>query len=283
MVNDNIEIVKKSGERVVFDSSKLKQSLERSGAGTKEIEDVIRQVRAKIFDGMSTRKVYQIAYSLLRKRSNKAAGRYRLKKAILELGPTGFPFEKFVGEVFKHQGYDVQVGIVVPGKCVTHEVDIIARKDRKQFMMECKFHSDTSRKSDVKVPMYINSRFYDVKSQWEKEYGDEIDFYQGWVVTNTRFTEDAINFGRCAGLQLMSWDYPQQGSLRDRIDASGLYPITALQTLKRAEKKQILDMGTVLCRNLNAELLREINVSERRIKKVATEVRELTEQTDLLL
>jgi hypothetical protein len=275
MINDNIEIVKKSGERVVFDSSKLKQSLERSGAGTEEIEYIIGQVREKIVDGMSTRKLYHIAYSLLRKRSNKVAGRYRLKKAILELGPTGFPFEKFVGELFKHQGYDVQVGVVVPGKCVTHEVDVIARKGKKQLMMECKFHSDTSRKSDVKVPMYISSRFYDVKSQWEKEYGDKIDIYQGWVVTNTRFTQDAINFGRCAGLQLMSWDYPRTGSLRDRIDASGLHPVTALQTLKKAEKQQILDMGIVLCRNLSPNILRDINVSERRINKAITEVREL--------
>jgi hypothetical protein len=275
MDNDNIEIVKKSGERVVFDSSKLKQSLERSGAGTEEIEYIIGQVREKIVDGMSTRKLYHIAYSLLRKQSNKVAGRYRLKKAILELGPTGFPFEKFVGELFKHQGYDVQVGVVVPGKCVTHEVDVIARKGKKQLMMECKFHSDTSRKSDVKVPMYISSRFYDVKSQWEKEYGDKIDIYQGWVVTNTRFTQDAINFGRCAGLQLMSWDYPRTGSLRDRIDASGLHPVTALQTLKKAEKQQILDMGIVLCRNLSPNILRDINVSERRINKAITEVREL--------
>jgi hypothetical protein len=275
MINDNIEIVKKSGERVVFDSSKLKQSLERSGAGTEEIEYIIGQVREKIVDGMSTRKLYHIAYSLLRKQSNKVAGRYRLKKAILELGPTGFPFEKFVGELFKHQGYDVQVGVVVPGKCVTHEVDVIARKGKKQLMMECKFHSDTSRKSDVKVPMYISSRFYDVKSQWEKEYGDKIDIYQGWVVTNTRFTQDAINFGRCAGLQLMSWDYPRTGSLRDRIDASGLHPVTALQTLKKAEKQQILDMGIVLCRNLSPNILRDINVSERRINKAITEVREL--------
>jgi len=272
---DRIEIVKKSGDKVVFDPAKLKYSLERSGAGPKEIEEITRQVQEKIFDGISTHKVYQIAYSLLRKRSNKVAGRYRLKKAILELGPTGFPFEKFVGELFKYQGYDVQVDVVVQGKCVTHEVDVIARKDRKQFMMECKFHSDTSRKSDVKVPLYINSRFQDVKSQWEKDNRGEVDFYQGWVVTNTRFTEDAIDFGRCAGLHLMSWDYPQSGSLRDRIDLSGLHPVTALQTLTKAEKQQILDKGIVLCRNLKPNNLRDINVSERRINKAITEVREL--------
>ncbi len=275
MVNDKIEIVKKSGERVVFDSSKLKQSLERSGAGAEEIEFIIREVRGKIVDGMSTRKLYHIAYSLLRKQSNKVAGRYRLKKAILELGPTGFPFEKFVGELFKFQGYEVQVGAVVKGRCITHEVDVIARKGKKQLMMECKFHSDTSRKSDVKVPMYINSRFHDVRKQWEREYGTIIERYEGWVVTNTRFTEDAINFGRCAGLHLLSWDYPRNGSLRDRIDASGLHPITALQTLTKAEKQQILDKGIVLCRNLKPNTLRDINVSERRINKAITEVREL--------
>jgi hypothetical protein len=169
----------------------------------------------------------------------------------------------------------VQVGAVVKGRCITHEVDVIARKGKKQLMMECKFHSDTSRKSDVKVPMYINSRFHDVRKQWEREYGTIIERYEGWVVTNTRFTEDAINFGRCAGLHLLSWDYPRNGSLRDRIDASGLHPITALQTLTKAEKQQILDKGIVLCRNLKPNTLRDINVSERRINKAITEVREL--------
>ena len=275
MRNKNIEIVKKSGERVVFDPSKLRESLERSGAGAAQASEVIRQMEGRIVDGMTTRKLYQIAYSLLRKRSNKVAGRYRLKKAILELGPTGFPFEKFVGELFKFQGYEVQVDTVLQGRCVTHEVDIIARKERKLYFMECKFHSDTSRKSDVKVPMYINSRFHDIKAQWERQYGDEIDVYKGWVVTNTRFTEDAIDFGRCAGLKMLSWDYPRQGSLREMIDASGLHPVTALQTLTKAEKQQILDKGIVLCRNLNEDMLRDISISERRINKTMTEVKEL--------
>ncbi len=77
----NISITKKSGETVDFDAEKLKQSLLRSGASQSDADYVTNIISKKIVDGMSTHKVYKLAYSLLRKQSHKVAGRYRLKKS----------------------------------------------------------------------------------------------------------------------------------------------------------------------------------------------------------
>ncbi|MCD4729758.1 MAG: restriction endonuclease [Bacteroidales bacterium] len=270
-------ITKRSGELVPFDNQKLKRSLERTGAGEKDIQEIIKQVNIRLIDGMSTHKVYQMAYSILRRKSQHVAGKYRLKKAIFELGPTGYPFERFVGELLKYQGYQVQVGKIIKGHCVNHEVDVIAEKENKKFMIECKFHQAPGKKSDVKVSLYIQSRFLDVKKQWKKQPEENLRFHQGWIVTNTRFTEDAIRFGKCAGLQLISWDYPEQGSLKQRIDIAGLHPVTALSSITKKEKQEVLNKDIVLGRNLKPENLLEIGIKEHRIKKIMKEAEELIE------
>ncbi len=236
-----ILITKRNGEQVPFDVQKLIHSLDRSGASEADMELVIREVGRNLVDGMSTRKVYQLAYSILRKKSKQAAGKYKLKKSIFELGPTGYPFERFVGELLKNQGYHVMVGQQVSGFCVQHEVDVIAEKEGRRHVIECKFHSDLSTKSDVKVSLYFHSRFRDIRKKWEKESGDQRLVHEGWLVTNTRFTDDALQYGECSGLRMISWDYPEKGSLRERIDLSGLHPITALQSLTKKEKQSLLE------------------------------------------
>jgi len=276
MENHTIHITKRNGENVAFNVQKLINSLDRSGVAAQEIEKIVNEVGQNLVDGMSTRKVYQMAYAILRKKSKRAAGKYRLKKAIFELGPSGYPFERFVGELLKNQGYQVEVGKIVQGHCVQHEVDVIAEKDKRKYMIECKFHQQPHRKSDVKVSLYIHSRFLDVEKEWKKKDEEQLNFHQGWIVTNTRFTDDAIQFGKCAGLNMISWDYPSSGSLRDRIDLSGLHPITALQTLTKKEKQALLELNRVLCRDITKDDLLTIGIKENRINKVLKEVEEIT-------
>lgn len=276
MENTNFNITKKSGEVIRFDSNKLRKSFERSGASQKDINDVITLLTEKVYDGITTKKLFQMAYVLLRKRSLEVGGRYRLKNAIMELGPTGFPFERFVAELLKYQGFDTKVGTVVKGHCVSHEVDVIAEKEDQKIMIECKFHGNTHIKSDVKVALYIHSRYNDVLKAWKKTDPNTIQNYQGWIVTNTRFTQDAIDYANCAGLHLVSWDYPSQGSLRDRIDISGLHPITVLYSLSKREKQLLLDKGLVLCRMITAENLKGFDISGNRARKVLQEAYMLT-------
>ena len=158
-----------------------------------------------------------------------------------------------------------------------HEVDVVAEKRDHHFMVECKFHSDPKRKCDVKVPLYIQARFTDVERQWKAIPGHGTIFHQGWLVTNTRFTSDAVQYGECVGLYLLSWNHPQDDSLRERIDRSGLHPITCLTTLTKAEKQRILDAGTVLCAEIreDVQILGRAGVAAGKVAKVLKEVEEL--------
>ena len=60
-----------------------------------------------------------------------------------------------------------------------HEVDVIAEKDNQHFMIECKFHNDSSRNCNVKIPLYTQSRFLDILKRWEKMPGHTAKFHQG--------------------------------------------------------------------------------------------------------
>jgi len=271
-----IQVIKGNGEKVLFDAAKLKKALELAGAGVVEQERILAQIASRIYNGIPTKKIYQMAFDLLKRESHRNAGRYRLKNAIMEMGPTGFPFEVFVGKIFVTMGYEVETGVMVQGKCVQHEVDVIARKPGEMLMIECKFHMDSSTKSGVQVPLYIHSRFLDVKAAWEEKYGTNLR-YQGGVVTNTRFSDDAISYATCAGLLVISWDYPAEASLKYRIDKTGLQPVTSLISLTKKDKQFLLEKRIVLCSQLeeNQLLLKEMGFTEVQIRKILKEAANL--------
>lgn len=272
MDNDHFNIIKSSGERVRFSLPKLRSSLKHSGADTKTIDQIVDVVRDELYQGISTKEIYNRAFALLKKKQSIFASKYKLKKAIYELGPTGFPFERFVAAILKYSGYEVQVGQVLNGKCVQHEVDVVAKKNSQHIVAECKFHGDPSRKCDVKVPLYINSRYNDIVAYERKQSPNE-----GWVVTNTQFTRDAIDYGNCVGLHLLSWDAPEGDALKDRIDRLGLYPITVSTLLTKREKQFLLSRDVVLFRQLKDDLfyLDHLGISEKRKERILDEMHKL--------
>ncbi len=273
-----IHIKKYSGEHQAFDVNKLINSLRRSRADEGLVQEIAYKIQEQVEEGMTTKKIYQLAYKMLNSKSRVSASKYKLKKALMELGPTGFPFEKLVGNLLASEGFSTQIGVIVQGDCVQHEIDVIAQKDNKYYIIECKYHSDQGRFCNVKTPLYIHSRFLDVEKKLKLQKGHESKLHKGGLYTNTRFTSDAIQYGTCVDLLLTSWDYPMGNGLKDRIDASGLHPLTALTTLTKAEKSKLLDTGIVLCAELheNPELLEEVGVHRKRHQKILEDCKELS-------
>lgn len=276
--NKVVTIKKASGEEEPFSVNKLKQSLRNAGAEEEIIEQVAEDVNSWIYDGVTTAKIYGRAFSLLRKKKNYTASRYKLKKAIMELGPTGFPFEHFIGKILEVQGFKTEVGQVVNGKCVTHEVDVIATQDKNQYFVECKYGTSQGKIFSVQVPLYIRSRVNDIIDK-RKEDDRFKDFtFHGWVVTNTRFSTDAINYGTCSGLHLLSWDYPAQNSLKDLIDRDKIFPITVLHNLTNAQKQQLMEKGIVICRQISEhpEVLEPFQIRPRKLNSLRKEISDLS-------
>lgn len=275
-----IDIVKSSGERVKFSLDTLRNSLKHSGASNDLVEQIVNTVQEEVYEGISTREIYNRAYALLKKKKSVFASKYKLKKAIYQLGPTGFPFERFVRAILEYSGYSAITDTIMNGICVTHEIDVVAEKNGQTTIIECKFHGEEGRKCNVKVPLYIHSRYRDVKAHWDTKKSKTKTMENGWVVTNTRFTKDAIKYGTCAGLYLLSWDYPTNNGLKDRIDRLGLYPITVSTLLTNREKQFLLGRDIVLCRQLFKDkfFLDHLGISAIRKKKILDEIGQLCNQ-----
>ncbi len=277
-MSNTLLIEKASGEKQEFDPEKLRSSLKKSGTDDELSEEIVSEILKQLQPGTTTREIYRRAFDLLRRRKRSNAARYSLKKSIMELGPTGFPFEQFVGQVLAHHGFDVKVGQVVQGRCVTHEIDVVATQNHTQYLVECKFYNSPGKYASVQVPLYVRSRVNDIIEFREKlpEYSQTRFF--GWVVTNTRFTDDALQYGRCAGLHMLSWDLPKEKSLKEMVESAGLFPITALTGLNHKQKEYLMVRHVVLCKQLlvNASLLDELGIPETRRTQVLSEARELS-------
>jgi len=161
-----IFIKKNSFDVEPFSTQKLEHSLLRSGASEEEIENIISKIQTEIYDGISSIEIYKKVFAYLKKSNRTSASRYSLKRAIFDLGPTGYPFERLVAALLREKGFKTSVSVILNGECVTHEIDVLAEKEGSVYAIECKFHSDANAVSNVKIPLYINSRFLDIQKQW---------------------------------------------------------------------------------------------------------------------
>lgn len=270
--NDTISILKMSGEREPWDRRKLLRSLRAAKAPEAIIEEIVLHIEKDLHDGMRTSDIYSHAFNLLKRFHRPAAAEYSLKKAMLQLGPSGFPFERFIAHILEAQGFDTQVGVFVKGKCVSHEVDVVAEKKDEIIFVEAKFHNSAAIKSDVKVALYVHARFQDIQKKLDVEK-EEKRYTHAWLITNTEFTSQAIQYGQCAGLALTGWNYPKGHTLQDLVQATQMHPLTCLTTLTDKQKNQLLQNGTVLCREIvnDPSHLEQIGISKARIDAIITE------------
>lgn len=272
-----MKVVKHSGDIVEFNADKLKTSLLKSGANPFVVENILKEIYKEIYEGITTKQIYKLAYSLLKNEGNAHAARYNLRESIRLLGPAGFFFEKYVARLFTSEHYETKTNNILQGKCVSHEIDILIKKKEEIAMVECKFHTGREATTDVKVPMYILSRFNDLKNKQFSIFSKKDTITSCWIITNNRFTLDAITFGNCSGLNLLSWDYPKNNNLKTKNDKNQLYPITCLTTLSIAEKDRLLILDIILVKELinNSACLEKIGLSHNRIKNVLKEVHDL--------
>ncbi len=272
--HNKIFIRKASGEYELFDESKLKHSLERAGADKRISESIAFEVKKVLFEGISTRKIYSIAFRILRRHDQKKALLYKLKQSLFELGPTGYPFEFLIGEIFKRRGFEVDVGKIIDGHCITHEMDVIATNKTEQLLIECKYAKDQGKYVSIQVPLYVRSRVDDIiKKRAEIPAFSNLTFSAG-VVTNTRFSSESIEYSKCNGIMLLGWDYPQNNGLKEIMENENIYPITILGNLTKNQKEQLMDQGVVTCKQLvlNMKILTDFTISKRKLMKLEQEL-----------
>ena len=235
-----LNVLKASGQKELFDENKLRLSIQRAGIPKELIENVVIHVKSKLYKQIPTSEIYKHIIEFLSNSSHPfSKSRYGLKQAIMDLGPTGYPFEDYISEILKMEGYATSVRQILKGKCITHEIDIVAEKDSTKSMIECKFHNQSGTKSQIHVSLYTKARFDDIKEQ--------NNLSEVWLVTNTKITMDALNYALCSNMKVISWDYQEKGSFREKHK---LYPITTLTSLTQNQKQTLAENHVVLAKDV---------------------------------
>lgn len=272
-----VTITKADGTQEIFEEEKLAESLRSAGGDDLLIEKILKHLENEIHNGMPTSAIYRQAFHLLRKHSMPVAIKYSLRRALSELGPDGFSFEKYIERIFQAWGFETLTDQTVFGGCVAHEVDVVAWTKDKLIMVEAKFHNEFVLKSDLKVLLYIKARFDDLRDNKYEYGGMNRALSEGWLVTNTKFTDQAIKYGECKGVKMVGWNYPRQGNLQDMIEELHLHPFTCLTTISNVQKKMLLSKRVLLCRDIidHPNVLREIGMPIIEAQKVFDEAREI--------
>ena len=275
MSTKNFQIYKSHGGVEKFSDRKLYLSLLRSGLPPKQSKSITDKVSREISEGSKTRDIYRKALQLVKQTSPVAAIHYSLKKAIFELGPTGFHFEQFVAKYFEEMGYTTSTGKILNGRLVKHEVDIIGVKDGRRIFVECKFHNRIGIKNDIKIALYVKARWDDLKEGVE---GKKLAAF--YLASNTSFTSDAITYAKGSGLNLLGVNAPVEKPFIEEIKSLQLYPITSLKGLNKHFTKELLAKNILLAREIPEQinLLFKLGMEERVINQLLAEVKLLKER-----
>jgi hypothetical protein len=237
-------------------------------------------VAATVVPGATSHDIYSRAFAMLRKEARPVAARYGLRRALLELGPTGHPFEDFISHLYIKEGWKVETRKMIQGKCVVHETDFYAsHPERKEYMAaELKYHNDPGYKSDLKTALYVKSRFDDIFQCDAESRTCPLD--RGILITNTKFTTEAVKYAECSGVELLGWSYPERDNLFMRMSRAKIYPVTTLTTLAKNEKRLLVDAGIIAVDQLTEapparEVLRQMHLTPQRIGEIIAEAEAL--------
>lgn len=273
----HLHITKADGSSEFFKVEKLRRSLRRAGASPDEVNKIVAQIMTEVYDGIQTQEIYRRAFTLLRESELPLAARYSLRRALFGLGPTGFPFERFIARLFESENYQTRTGVIIQGKCAPHEIDIAAFTPTHSFVGEAKFHARPGIKTDLQVAMYSYARLLDLKGA-AICHEDICNIQEFWLITNTKFTSTAEHYGECVGLKMLSWDYPRQNNLHDRIQRAQVYPVTVLQSLNASQIATLIGRDAIICKDIvdNPSVLRHLHLSTSKHERVLAEAKTIS-------
>jgi hypothetical protein len=275
-------VLNAQGLREPFDKSKVFRTAIRAGAGQEVAQRVADEVASRTRDGMRTREILKLALKLLSKMAEpQVAARYDLKGAIMRLGPAGFGFETFFSEVLRDAGYSTKLRQVLQGKCLPHEIDIVAvSPDGFTFMVECKYRNYAGEYIKVKDALYTYARFLDL---CEGSGNGTCQGFNGiWLATNTKFSAEVRQYAACKGIRLTSWRHPEGESLSELVERKRLYPITVMKSVDAFAQKRLSAAEIMLCRDIarmgEAELRGATGLPKRKAAQISEEARTICAQ-----
>lgn len=269
-----IKVIKFNGEEELFSNQKVYRSAKRVGASDQLAREISKAIEKESYSGIKTSQIFSQVKKKLKQETPRAALRFNLKKAIRRLGPTGFPFEKYIGEVFSEQGFKVLLNQEIAGVCSSYEIDFLAQKNNLYYLGECKYRNLRKGRVHSRDALANYARFLDI----QKGKLSSTKKIKSILVTNTKFTTKVIKYSKCVGVELLGWRFPKDRGLEHLIENQKLYPITILPSLNKYLAEIFAQKGIMLAKDLL-----DLDRIKRITKLSEKQLRPLVNQAQLLL
>jgi hypothetical protein len=265
-------VKKADGSLQPFDKDKIIKTCLRVGANMEIAEEIAEKIEAKTHNDIETGKILQMIFRHLRKYRPIIQHSVDLRKG-LSLLPSKPDFERFVQIMLSEKGYKVTSNKIIRGRCTEHEVDAIASKDEVTYFVEAKHHSNYHTRTGLDESRIARAVLEDVTEGGELGLNNlEID--RAMIVTNTKFSEHARQYGECRSISLIGWSYPPYQGLQDLIEKKKLYPITCLKKLKKETMMKLSSVGIVTMKQLVREAPIELARKTELERKILDTIRD---------
>jgi Holliday junction resolvase-like predicted endonuclease len=264
-----IYVTKADGSKQPFDKQKIINTCLRLQATPEQAQSIADKIEAKAYDGIPTKKILQMIFQYMKKYRPAIGYQIDLRQAIAMLRSKP-DFEIFVSKLFEAIGYEVETNLIIQGKCIEHEIDVVARKGNEIILVEVKHHVNHHTYSGLDVFLQLNSTLEDLREGY-KAGKNKFRFTKAILICNTKVSEHAKRYALCKGLEFIAWKFPLERGLERIIEENKLYPITFLREIERGEAYKLADAKIVTIKQLldDAEkIARNTGISKNRILKL---------------
>jgi len=272
-------VTKADGSRQFFDKEKVVRTCLRMGASKHMAYEVAEKVEQRLYDGIPTAKVLQLVFLFMRKQQPRVSYPYDLRKGMSLMSPKP-EFEEFIQLLLSSNGFEVDPNKILVGNCGEHEVDAVARKEGVTYFVETKHHFNYHALTGLDESRIARAILEDVTEAYEsRKTGQRFD--RAMIITNTKYSEHAVNYGRCRNILQIGWNTPVDLSVQHMIEATNLYPLSCLKDLKRNVRAQLANSGVVVMKQVVEGNLTELSGKTRVPRQILEEIRRQAEKTVL--
>jgi hypothetical protein len=264
----NTLITKSDGSRQVFQKEKVLDTCLRMGATREVAEHVTDRVEQEIYNGIESKRILSMIFRQLGRYHPSVKHHIDLRKALALMDPKP-DFEQYVRLLLEGQGYQVTPNTIIRGKCVEHEIDAIAKKDGRTYIVEVKHHSNHHTLSGLDVDRISRAIFEDISEGFELGM-NSTRLERAMIICNAKLSDHAKRYAECRGIEHMGWRYPQNRGIDAIIEGKKLYPITYLKNLDSTSMRKLTSRGVLLLTQLVESrpetLARETGIAIKRIQ-----------------
>lgn len=275
-----VNVTKADGTKQPFDKRRLVRTAMRLRATPEYAEEVATKIEKKMYEGITTKKILKMLFSELSHERPELKHIIDLREAVSMMKPKP-DFEHFIGMLMREYGYDVKMNRIVNGRCVDHEIDVIAQKGKEVLYIEVKHHYQFHSFTGMDVFLEVNSTMEDLVEGFLAKK-NPFNFTKPMVVMNTKVSAHAEKYAACRDIGIVGWAHPKTGSLEDLIEEKSMYPVTLLKGLGSKDSDKLFQMGILTLRQLMAadrrSVLRKTGMPKRKLEDMLQQTQEIIQR-----